>query len=178
MMGLFIRRGHPRYLVWSHAGARVCRRDHAGWARTSARAVGEEVQGWVADRFPRTYITGRNEQFVPRFDGLSSLRGRGRPGRLLDGLLRAQGDRQGPAWRERVLIHAATGGVGLAAIQVARALGAEVFATAGSPEKRDLICVVWESRTSCGLAEPGFRRSDSRMDQRHGVDVVLNSLDG
>jgi hypothetical protein len=35
---------------------------------------------------------------------------------------------------ERVLIHAATGGVGLAAIQIARALGAEIFATAGSPE--------------------------------------------
>src|SRR5690606_11948832 len=33
---------------------------------------------------------------------------------------------------ERVLIHAATGGVGLAAIQVAQAIGAEIYATAGS----------------------------------------------
>ncbi len=37
---------------------------------------------------------------------------------------------------ERVLIHAGTGGVGLAAIQVAQQAGAEIFATAGSEEKR------------------------------------------
>ena len=36
---------------------------------------------------------------------------------------------------ETVLVHAAAGGAGLAAVQVARALGARVFATAGSPEK-------------------------------------------
>ena len=39
---------------------------------------------------------------------------------------------------ERVLIHAATGGVGLAALQVARRAGAEVFATA-SPAKQPLV---------------------------------------
>src|SRR5574343_1204529 len=37
---------------------------------------------------------------------------------------------------ERVLIHGAAGGVGIAAVQLARHLGAEVFATAGSTEKR------------------------------------------
>ena len=40
---------------------------------------------------------------------------------------------------ERVLIHAATGGVGLAAIQIARQAGAEIFATAGSPRKREYL---------------------------------------
>src|SRR5207247_11372415 len=40
---------------------------------------------------------------------------------------------------ERVLIHVATGGVGLAALQIARQAGAEIFATAGSPEKRELL---------------------------------------
>ena len=39
----------------------------------------------------------------------------------------------------RVLVHAAAGGVGLAAIQLAGALGATVFATAGSPAKRRLL---------------------------------------
>ena len=42
---------------------------------------------------------------------------------------------------ERVLIHAAAGGVGLAAVQVARELGAKVFATAGTPEKRAYLRV-------------------------------------
>jgi malonyl CoA-acyl carrier protein transacylase len=37
---------------------------------------------------------------------------------------------------ERVLIHAGTGGVGQAAIQLAQHAGAEIFATAGTPEKR------------------------------------------
>ncbi|MBZ0275400.1 MAG: polyketide synthase dehydratase domain-containing protein, partial [Anaerolineae bacterium] len=40
---------------------------------------------------------------------------------------------------ERVLIHAAAGGVGMAAVQLARRVGAEVFATAGSPEKWDFL---------------------------------------
>src|SRR6185436_13422958 len=40
---------------------------------------------------------------------------------------------------ERVLIHAGAGGVGLAAIQIAQHIGAEVFATAGSESKRDIL---------------------------------------
>src|SRR3546814_9472379 len=40
---------------------------------------------------------------------------------------------------ERVLIHAGTGGLGLAAIQIARTAGAEVLATAGSEEKREYL---------------------------------------
>ena len=40
---------------------------------------------------------------------------------------------------ERVLIHAGAGGVGLAAIQIAQQIGAEVFATAGSEAKRDFL---------------------------------------
>jgi acyl transferase domain-containing protein/NADPH:quinone reductase-like Zn-dependent oxidoreductase/acyl carrier protein len=78
---------------------------------------------------------------------------------------------------ERVLIHAATGGVGLAAVKWAQHLGAEVYATAGTPEKRAL------------LEEMGVRFvSDSRSDRfvadvlewtkGEGVDVVLNSLAG
>src|SRR5262249_23673364 len=40
---------------------------------------------------------------------------------------------------ERVLIHAASGGVGLAAVELARRVGAEVFATAGSADKREFL---------------------------------------
>ena len=40
---------------------------------------------------------------------------------------------------ERILIHAGAGGVGLAAIQIAQQIGAEIFATAGSDEKRDYL---------------------------------------
>jgi NADPH:quinone reductase-like Zn-dependent oxidoreductase/NADP-dependent 3-hydroxy acid dehydrogenase YdfG/acyl carrier protein len=78
---------------------------------------------------------------------------------------------------ERVLIHAATGGVGLAAVQLARCAGAEVFATAGSDEKRAMLTAmgvehVMDSRS---LA---FREQVLDLTGGRGVDVVLNSLSG
>ena len=78
---------------------------------------------------------------------------------------------------ERVLIHAAAGGVGLAAIQIAQQIGAEVFATAGSDPKRDFLRSlgvrhVFNSRTL------DFADQIMEATQRQGVDVVLNSLPG
>lgn len=78
---------------------------------------------------------------------------------------------------ERVLIHGAAGGVGIAAVQLARHLGAEVFATAGSDEKRDFVALlgadhVYDSR-SLAYAEQILAATGGE-----GVDVVLNSLAG
>jgi phthiocerol/phenolphthiocerol synthesis type-I polyketide synthase C len=77
---------------------------------------------------------------------------------------------------ERVLIHGAAGGVGIAAIQLAKHLGAEIFATAGTEAKRDFVRLlgadhVFDSR-SLGFADEVMRASGG------GVDVVLNSLAG
>jgi NADPH:quinone reductase-like Zn-dependent oxidoreductase/acyl carrier protein len=78
---------------------------------------------------------------------------------------------------ERVLIHAAAGGVGIAAIQIARAVGAEIFATAGSPRKREYL-------KSLGIEHVMDSRSLAFADQimkqtgGQGIDVVLNSLTG
>jgi acyl transferase domain-containing protein/acyl carrier protein len=78
---------------------------------------------------------------------------------------------------DRVLIHSATGGVGQAAIAIARAAGAEIFATAGSEQRRALlhdmgIEHVYDSR-STEFAEQIRRDTDG-----YGVDIVLNSLTG
>ncbi|MEU5274081.1 type I polyketide synthase [Streptomyces hygroscopicus] len=78
---------------------------------------------------------------------------------------------------ERVLIHSATGGTGLAAIAVARLLGAEVLATAGSEEKRRClggmgIAHVMDSRSL------DFRDEVREATGGEGVDLVLNSLAG
>jgi acyl transferase domain-containing protein/acyl carrier protein len=78
---------------------------------------------------------------------------------------------------DRVLIHSATGGVGRAAIAIARLAGAEIFATAGSPGRRALlhdmgIEHVYDSR-STEFAEEIRRDTDG-----YGVDVVLNSVTG
>lgn len=78
---------------------------------------------------------------------------------------------------ERVLIHAGAGGVGLAAIQIARHIGAEIFATAGSDAKREIL-------RSLGVKHVYSSRSTAFADEiladtnREGVDVVLNSLPG
>jgi acyl transferase domain-containing protein/acyl carrier protein len=78
---------------------------------------------------------------------------------------------------DRVLVHAAAGGVGLAAIQLAQRAGAEVFATAGTPGKRDLLRAmgvehVMDSR-SLAFADEVMQSTGGR-----GVDIVLNSLAG
>jgi myxalamid-type polyketide synthase MxaB len=75
---------------------------------------------------------------------------------------------------ERVLIHAAAGGVGLAAVQLALRLGAEVYATASAPKQDFLKSLgvqhVFDSRT---LA---FADQIAKLTNGKGVDVVLNSL--
>lgn len=78
---------------------------------------------------------------------------------------------------ERVLIHGAAGGVGLAAIQYARHVGAEIFVTAGSEEKRDFLKLqgidnILDSRS---LA---FADQIMELTKGDGIDVVLNSLSG
>ena len=78
---------------------------------------------------------------------------------------------------DRVLIHSATGGVGQAAIAIARHAGAEIFATAGSHDRRELVRTmgiehVYNSRTT-DFADEIRRDTDG-----YGVDVVLNSLTG
>ena len=80
---------------------------------------------------------------------------------------------------EKVLIHAAAGGVGIAAINIAHAIGAEVYATVSTQDKRDYIIGlgvkpenIMNSRT-LEFADQIMEKTDGK-----GVDVVLNSLSG
>ena len=77
---------------------------------------------------------------------------------------------------DRVLIHAGAGGVGLAAIQLAQAAGAEVFATASAPKQGYLrslgVSHVFDSRTT------EFGQAILETTGGAGVDIVLNSLTG
>lgn len=78
---------------------------------------------------------------------------------------------------ERVLIHSASGGTGLAAIAVARLLGAEVLATAGSEEKRRYLRDRGVSRVMDSRSLD-FTEQTRNATRGEGVDVVLNSLSG
>lgn len=78
---------------------------------------------------------------------------------------------------EKILIHGAAGGVGLAAIQIARWCGAKIYATAGSNEKRQLLHMmgvdyVLDSRSL------SFAEDIMSITQGTGIDMVLNSLAG
>ncbi len=77
---------------------------------------------------------------------------------------------------DRILIHSAAGGVGQAAVQIARSIGAEIFATA-SPAKWDFLRSmgiehIMNSRTL------DFAVGTLAITADEGVDVVFNSLNG
>ncbi|WP_203217982.1 type I polyketide synthase [Nocardia terpenica] len=76
---------------------------------------------------------------------------------------------------DRVLVHSAAGGVGLAAVRIARLLGAQVYATAGSRTRREFlrdegIEYVADSRST------SFADDVLRWTGGEGVDVIVNSL--
>ena len=77
---------------------------------------------------------------------------------------------------DRVLIHAGSGGVGLAAIQLVQAAGAEVFATASAPKQAYLRSLgvehIFDSR------QTAFGKEILEATNGEGIDVVLNSLTG
>lgn len=140
-------------------------------------AVGDEIITLVAGCLA-SHVLVKTDQLLalPRPAGMSAAEGATIPIAFMTafyGLTEAARLRRG----ETVLIHAGAGGVGMAAIQVAKWIGAEIFATAGSPEKRDLLLSlgvsrVWSSRTLEFV--DGIREATNGR----GVDVVLNSLSG
>lgn len=81
---------------------------------------------------------------------------------------------------DTVLVHAATGGLGQALIELCQVIGAEIYATVGTQEKKDLLIELF------GLPEDhifysrdgSFAKGVMRMTNNKGVDVIFNSLAG
>ncbi|NUQ61200.1 MAG: SDR family NAD(P)-dependent oxidoreductase [Pirellulales bacterium] len=137
--------------------------------------VGDAVMGVAPYSFASHAITAEYA-LVPKPDSLTDEEACTIPITFLTAyyaLVRLAGMQPG----ERLLIHAGAGGVGLAAIQIAQQIGAEIFATAGSDAKREFLRSlgvphVMNSRT-LDFAEEILAATD-----RRGVDIVLNSLPG
>ena len=135
--------------------------------------VGEEVIGLTTRAF-RSYATIPLERVFAKPKQLSPAQAASIPTTFLTasyGLHHLAGMKAG----DRVLIHAAAGGVGLAAVQLAQRAGAEVFGTAGSPQKRAYLRSlgvqhVFDSRTL------DFAEQIMQVTAGKGVDIVLNSL--
>ncbi|WTW92287.1 SDR family NAD(P)-dependent oxidoreductase [Streptomycetaceae bacterium NBC_01309] len=139
-------------------------------------AVGDRVMGLMPEGFGPLVVTdARVVVRVP--EGWSFERAASVPVVFLTayyGLVDLAGLRRG----ESVLVHAGAGGVGMAAVQLARHLGARVFATA-SPGKWDVLRGLGvEEGCIASSRDPGFRDAFLAATDGAGVDVVLNSLAG
>ena len=137
-------------------------------------AVGDRVMGVFPKAFANTAVS-QAEAVVRVPHGWTFAEAAAVPSVFLTahyGLFELGGLRRG----ESVLIHAGTGGVGMAAVRLARWAGAEVFATA-SPAK-------WDALRQLGLDDDhiassrdlAFRERFQTTTGGRGVDVVLNSL--
>jgi len=78
---------------------------------------------------------------------------------------------------DRVLIHAAAGGVGTAAVQIAHALGCEIFGTVGNDSKLDLPRSLGADHT-INYRKTDFSAQVSEITSGQGVDVVLEVVGG
>ncbi len=133
---------------------------------------GDAVMGVASGSLAR-FVTVASDRSVAIPDGLTMAEGAGIPAAYLTAHYALECARLSKG--ETVLIHAATGGVGLAALALARAGGAEILATAGSEEKREHLRAmgirhVMNSRT-LAFADEVLTITGGR-----GVDVVVNSL--
>ncbi|WP_254896621.1 type I polyketide synthase [Amycolatopsis sp. Hca4] len=138
--------------------------------------IGDRVLGRIGGGFGPFAVV--DERFLaPVPSRWSDVDAAGAPVAYLTALYGLQ-DIAGLRAGERVLIHAGAGGVGMAAIQVARWLGAEVFATASEAK--------WPVLRELGIADDHIASSRTlEFEERfravsggHGMDVVLNSLAG
>jgi NADPH:quinone reductase-like Zn-dependent oxidoreductase len=89
------------------------------------------------------------------------------------GIVRLANIRRG----EKLLVHAAAGGVGIASIQLGVSLGAEVFATAGTDEKVSLV-VSQGAHHAINYTTEDFAEEVGRISGGYGVDVVMDSVGG
>ncbi|PQM27911.1 NADPH:quinone oxidoreductase [Sphingopyxis lindanitolerans] len=78
---------------------------------------------------------------------------------------------------ETLLVHGAAGGVGLAAVDLGRALGARVIAAASSAAKRDAVASAY-APDAVIAAEPGFREEVKALTGGQGADVIFDPVGG
>jgi len=75
-----------------------------------------------------------------------------------------------------VLVHAGAGGVGLCAVQIAKALGARVIATAGSPSKLNVCRQYGGADYAINYRQPGWQKEVLEITGGKGVDIVYDPV--
>ncbi|KAI5453706.1 hypothetical protein NCC49_005524 [Naganishia albida] len=77
---------------------------------------------------------------------------------------------------EWVLVHAAAGGVGMAAVQIAKALGCKVIATASTEEKRRICKEKGGADFTIDYTQTGWQQQVMKITGGHGADVVYDPV--
>ena len=154
-------------------GREMCGRVVEAGPDASGVSVGDRVVGLAFGTFAREVVT-LGELVAPAPDRMPAAALATVPVAFSSAALAF--DLAGLKAGERVLIHAGAGGVGLAAVQLAHATGAEVFATASATKRAYLrslgVSQVFDSR------QTAFGREILEATAGAGVHVVLNSLTG
>ena len=168
---LQVRGAHPAPPGWP---ADILGMEFAGTVAATGSGVtsfseGERVFGIVGGGGHATHLITRQDLCARVPEGLDLVAAGGAPEIFItahDALVTKGGLRPG----ERVLIHGVGSGVGTAAVQVARALGASTVGTSRTPDKL-------ERTTTLGL-DRGVLASDAMADDIGEVDVVIDLIGG
>ena len=154
-------------------GEEMCGRIVEVGSETSTVSVGDRVVGLAFGTFGPEVVT-REELVAPAPAGMPVAALATMPTAFVTAALSF--DLATLKAGERVLIHAAAGGVGLAAVQLAQAVGAEVFATASAPKQAYLrslgVAHAFDSR------QTSFGKEILEATGGAGVELVVNSLTG
>src|SRR3954454_5718781 len=146
-------------------------------------AVGEGVEGWAAGDAACALMAGGGYaakvavpagQVMPVPEGIDLVTAAALPevaATVWSNVMMVAGLRSG----ETFLVHGGAGGIGTFAIQLTKALGARVIATAGSPEKLDL-CRELGADVAIHYREQDFVEVVAEVTDGHGADVILDNM--
>ncbi|MFC5969797.1 zinc-binding alcohol dehydrogenase family protein [Halomarina salina] len=138
------------------------------------RSVGDEVVGMVGEGGYAEYVLGDANGLFDVPENMSFEEAAGFPVQFLTAhnCLHEWGELEEG---ESVLIHAAAGGVGTAAVQIAREAGAETFGTASTQEKLDLASDLGLDHP-INYTETDFAEEVNDLTDGDGVDLVLDGI--
>lgn len=144
--------------------------------RVSSPAVGKKVCALVAGGGYAEYCLAPAALCLPWPEGMDAVGAAALPETFFTVWTNVF-DRGGLKSGERFLVHGGTSGIGTTAIQLAKAFGALVYATAGTKEKCD-ACVKLGADAAINYREEDFVQRIESLTEGEGVDLILDMVAG
>ncbi len=142
---------------------------------TTGLAVGDKVMGRCKGAFAQyACMDAREVMAMPASISFEQASGIPLTFLVVHDMLTLQGNLQQGEW---LLINGVSSGVGVAALQTAKAIGAKVIGTSGSPEKLARLKEYGLDVSLC-LRGPGFAQEVMRVTEGKGVNLVVNTVGG